>query len=80
VGQYAGDVGIALFTLGDLSVHAQQAHGHAVHHETIEALNEAVCMAATQHRSILVKGSRFMRMERVVLALLQHHKEFEHAA
>jgi UDP-N-acetylmuramoyl-tripeptide--D-alanyl-D-alanine ligase len=36
------------------------------------ALQAAVLALAAQGGSVLVKGSRFMRMERVVQAMLEH--------
>ena len=43
--------------------------GHAQHFEDLAPLLEAVRQALPQVQSVLVKGSRFMRMERVVQAL-----------
>jgi UDP-N-acetylmuramoyl-tripeptide--D-alanyl-D-alanine ligase len=49
----------------------------------VESLVEAVRAQLPHYRSILVKGSRFMKMERVVNALLENtkntHKESAHA-
>ena len=64
-----------LFTLGD---QAQAMQGR--HFATIEALNAAVLQALPQAESVLVKGSRFMKMERVVEAITaraqqEHDKE-----
>ena len=69
VGAYARERGIdALYTLGQASREASQAFGDgAVHGESVEEI-----VAALQRRraaSVLVKGSRFMRMERVVKLL-----------
>ena len=41
----------------------------AQHFDSIENLNAAVLQALPQSSSLLVKGSRFMRMERVVEAV-----------
>jgi UDP-N-acetylmuramoyl-tripeptide--D-alanyl-D-alanine ligase len=76
VGDYARERGIdQLFTLGEQAVAMQGRH-----FENIEALNAAVLQALPQAESVLVKGSRFMKMERVVEAIAaqaqqEHDKE-----
>jgi UDP-N-acetylmuramoyl-tripeptide--D-alanyl-D-alanine ligase len=67
VGGYARDRGIgALYALGEASRAAADAFGaRARHFDSVEALLRGLPRAAT----VLVKGSRFMRMERVVAAL-----------
>ena len=66
VGAYARAKGIAqLYALGEASREAVRAFGAGARHfDTPEEL-----IAAVNGKSILVKGSRFMRMERVVAAL-----------
>jgi len=66
VGAYALAKKISrLCALGEASRHAVQAFGaDGRHFDSVEAL-----VAGIQGRSILVKGSRFMKMERVVAAL-----------
>jgi UDP-N-acetylmuramoyl-tripeptide--D-alanyl-D-alanine ligase len=66
VGAYARAKKISqLCALGEASRHAAQAFGaEGRHFDSVEAL-----VAGVKGRSILVKGSRFMKMERVVAAL-----------
>jgi UDP-N-acetylmuramoyl-tripeptide--D-alanyl-D-alanine ligase len=66
VGAYARAKKVThLFALGDATRHAVEAFGDGGRHfDSLESL-----VASIQGRSILVKGSRFMRMERVVSAL-----------
>ena len=88
VGAYAAECGIeAFYTLGDLCLHAGQAYGAAQHFDHMDSLLAAVAQHAVQFQSIVVKGSRFMKMERVVEALQalasgqEHNKKGEaHAA
>ena len=70
VGAYAHQRGIEqLWTVGALSAHAAAAYGAAARHfGDVEALLAALGEAPGS-ASVLVKGSRFMRMERVVKAL-----------
>ena len=71
VGAYAAKRGIdALYTLGDLSVHAARAFGAARHFDDIDSLLAVVTAGVGDFQSVLVKGSRFMKMERVVEALM----------
>ena len=71
VGAYATERGIdALYTLGDLCVHAARAFGQARHFEGMDSLLAAVTQNVGKFQSVVVKGSRFMKMERVVEALL----------
>lgn len=73
VGEYAKAKGIdALWTLGAQARHASAAFGSAAQHfESMEAL----CQAAQTHAhfvaSMVIKGSRFMAMERAVQHILQ---------
>ena len=70
VGSYAAECGIeVLYTLGDLCVHSAKAFGSARHFEDMDSLLASVTAQVGQFRSVLVKGSRFMKMERVVQAL-----------
>jgi UDP-N-acetylmuramoyl-tripeptide--D-alanyl-D-alanine ligase len=71
VGDYARERGIEqLFTHGD------QAHGmKGRHFAGIDALNAAVVQALPETESVLVKGSRFMKMERVVEAITAHAQQ-----
>lgn len=70
VGAAAKQAGIErLFTLGDLSALAAEAFGPgAAHFADIDALIAAVGPMLGPDTTLLVKGSRFMRMERVVRA------------
>jgi len=58
-----------LFTLGELSAHAARAFSGARHFATMDELIEAARRQAGDYASILVKGSRFMQMEKLVDAL-----------
>jgi UDP-N-acetylmuramoyl-tripeptide--D-alanyl-D-alanine ligase len=70
VGQYAQSRGIEqLMTLGRLAAVAAQAFGAAQSYQDIDALRSAVLQRLPQMRSVLVKGSRSMQMERVVAAI-----------
>ena len=71
VGTYAAERGIqSLFTSGDLSGHASKAFGDAQHFADMDSLLAEVTAQVGQFQSVVVKGSRFMKMERVVQALL----------
>ena len=77
-GALARSLGVdAVFTLGELS---QAAGGR--HFGDMESLQREVLAQVGQIGSVLVKGSRFMKMERVVAALADHaykDKEKAHA-
>ncbi|VWX37236.1 UDP-N-acetylmuramoyl-tripeptide:D-alanyl-D-alanine ligase [Limnobacter sp. 130] len=84
VGLFAKQAGVKrLYGLGEATVHSVSAFGDgAVHFKNIETLIENTMNTTKQgHWSVLVKGSRFMKMERVVQALVQHHSgEANHAS
>ena len=67
-GAYARDAGIGrMFTLGDLSARASLAFGDdARHFSRIEDLLAEIENVLAPGVTMLVKGSRFMQMERVV--------------
>jgi UDP-N-acetylmuramoyl-tripeptide--D-alanyl-D-alanine ligase len=71
VGAYARERGIEWFwAAGPLMREAAQAYGAAARHfDAVEALVAALPAEAPACGAVLVKGSRFMRMERVVQAL-----------
>jgi UDP-N-acetylmuramoyl-tripeptide--D-alanyl-D-alanine ligase len=71
IGAYAAARGIeSLLCLGAATRECVAAFGAGARHfESIDALIEAARAAATAGATLLVKGSRFMRMERVVQAL-----------
>ena len=72
-GKYAREAGIdGLYTLGELSLHACQAYGTGAHHFTeLAALISALKSEIDNGTTTLVKGSRSMKMERVVTALAE---------
>lgn len=75
VGDYARQKGIEqLFTLGQQAVAMQGRH-----FADVDALNAAVREALGKAESVLVKGSRFMKMERVVEAITAHAQEHKEA-
>ena len=75
VGAYARERGIdQLFTLGEQAVAMKGRH-----FADIETLNAAVLQALAGTESVLVKGSRFMKMERVVEAISAHAQQQKEA-
>jgi len=71
VGAYAAQRGVeSLYTLGDLCVHSAKAFGAAHHFDDMDKLLTVVTAQVDGFQSVLVKGSRFMKMERVVEALM----------
>jgi UDP-N-acetylmuramoyl-tripeptide--D-alanyl-D-alanine ligase len=71
IGRYAREQGIAkLLALGELSAHAASAFGGGARHfSRIEDLLAEAENALAPGVTVLVKGSRFMQMERVVQSL-----------
>jgi len=71
IGAFARGAGIErLLALGEHSLHAVEAFGEgATHFASAQALLEAARAEATGAATVLVKGSRFMQMERVVAGL-----------
>jgi UDP-N-acetylmuramoyl-tripeptide--D-alanyl-D-alanine ligase len=70
VGAYAHERGVErLWTVGEASRHAAQAFGAARHFATVPELIAAL-RDAPDCRAVVVKGSRFMKTEQIVAALL----------
>ncbi len=71
IGAYAKTAGIEKFyALGEITKNAVTSFGaNAMHFETIEALAESLKNMMNAETTVLVKGSRSMRMERVVDAI-----------
>ena len=71
IGAYARDAGVdRLWVAGPLAREAADAFGtDAAHFDSVEALVMLVAAEIRPGISVLIKGSRFMRMERVVEAL-----------
>jgi UDP-N-acetylmuramoyl-tripeptide--D-alanyl-D-alanine ligase len=71
IGELARKSGVdALFALGDLAIHAVRGFRvGAQHFASVEALAQALRAEMASGVTVLVKGSRFMRMERVVEAI-----------
>ena len=80
IGAYARQAGIErLVTVGTLAREAADAFGEsAVHFASVGELARDIGGTLAAGTSVLVKGSRFMRMERVVAALTGERKEEAH--
>ena len=68
IGMEARNMGVdRLLALGDLSSYAVEEFGAGARHfKRIEDLNAALEQELNENSTVLVKGSRFMKMERVV--------------
>ena len=77
VGLYAQQKGIdRVLCLGELTSHAVKACGtHAEHFSDIDALNLHLGQVLPKMASVLVKGSRFMKMERVLEAITKQSEQ-----
>lgn len=70
IGEYAAERGIeSLYAIGDLMRYTAAAFPGARHFASMESLQAACLREAQGYRSILIKGSRFMRMERLLKTL-----------
>jgi UDP-N-acetylmuramoyl-tripeptide--D-alanyl-D-alanine ligase len=80
IGAYAQQTGIEhLFTLGELAAESTKAFGEAAQHfASVDDLLDALKATLTADATVLVKGSRFMKMERVVQNLTQQPTQESH--
>ena len=71
IGEFAKRAGVStLFALGEMSAAAARSFGEGARHfSTVDELVDALVDGLDQGSTVLVKGSRFMRMERVIEAL-----------
>ncbi len=71
IGEFAKRAGVeALFALGEMSAAAARSFGKGARHfSSVDELVNALADGLDQESTVLVKGSRFMRMERVIEAL-----------
>jgi UDP-N-acetylmuramoyl-tripeptide--D-alanyl-D-alanine ligase len=76
IGAYAQEIGVQhLFAIGDMSQNAVNAFGSGgKHFNTIEMMVETLKPFMNSQVTVLVKGSRFMKMENVVALLTAHHE------
>lgn len=75
VGEYAMTKNIEkLFTIGPLAYETAKHFPMSQHFDSIEVLMAAVASALPQITSVLVKGSRFMKMEQVVRGIMTEAK------
>lgn len=76
IGAYAKEAGVQhLLAIGDLSQNAVNAFGSGGKHFTsIDLLVETLKPYMKSDLTVLVKGSRFMKMEKVVALLTTHHE------
>jgi UDP-N-acetylmuramoyl-tripeptide--D-alanyl-D-alanine ligase len=87
-GRWAHAQGVEnLYALGEQSQLASRSFGSGQHFNDIDALTAAVLAQLPGVTSVLVKGSRFMKMERIVQAITVHaqaskktNEETQHAA
>ena len=64
-----------LFTIGKLSINASNDFGTgAFHFDSYEALEKALIKSLDKDSTVLIKGSRAMKMERIVNALMRDEK------
>ncbi len=77
IGKYAAEQGVdQLHALGEHAVNVVSGFGGGAAHGSLETLLEALESSLNDNTTILIKGSRFMKMERVVSALaLQDEKQ-----
>jgi UDP-N-acetylmuramoyl-tripeptide--D-alanyl-D-alanine ligase len=77
IGIAARELGIErLYALGTLSGEAVREFGAgALHFADVETLNEALNKELDAQTTVLIKGSRFMKMERVVQFCALHKEE-----
>jgi UDP-N-acetylmuramoyl-tripeptide--D-alanyl-D-alanine ligase len=77
IGRYAKAAQLdQLLLLGDLSRETAAGFGPgAQHYDAPEALGNALAQQVKADTTVLVKGSRFMRMERVVALLLEENND-----
>ena len=80
IGAYARERGIAqLLTLGDLAQHAALAFGDGARHFTqIQEMQQVLDACILPNSTVLIKGSRFMKMERVVTHLTKQQSIGNH--
>ena len=80
IGRHARQRGIEqLLTLGELAADATRAFGAGgAHFSDIGQLERVVDMLATPNATLLIKGSRFMKMERLVQHLLGQQVQDSH--